>query len=350
MSDYLWDRSGPPDPEIEQLERALAPLRGSDRPRRTLEIAPAVAAPVRPRRRSLLAGGLALAGAAGAGAAVVGWRVGSDKPARPPSTSAPGGWELIVSSGQVAIEGRPVAGPARLAVGQTLMTGEGARARLDVPGVGTVQIDPRTRLRLLGTGERAHRLQLSAGVLHATIFAPPGTFFIETPAGVAVDLGCVYTVEVGPSGDGLITVQSGWVGFQRGGRESFIPQGGSCAIRVRNGPGTPVFLDAAPVFRRALTTFDTDGAAVEQDRALRTLLSAARPRDALTLWHLLGRAPAGARPRVLARLRALVPAAATVPAERVLAGEREAAEQLWDRLGLGPIALWRHWRADLDRR
>ena len=28
MSDqYLWDRSGPPDPEIERLEQVLAPLR-----------------------------------------------------------------------------------------------------------------------------------------------------------------------------------------------------------------------------------------------------------------------------------------------------------------------------------
>src|SRR5262249_23471792 len=25
--DYLWDRSGPPDPEIERLEQTLAPLR-----------------------------------------------------------------------------------------------------------------------------------------------------------------------------------------------------------------------------------------------------------------------------------------------------------------------------------
>ena len=34
---YLWDRSGPPDPEIERLEQLLAPLRyGFDR-----KIAPA---------------------------------------------------------------------------------------------------------------------------------------------------------------------------------------------------------------------------------------------------------------------------------------------------------------------
>ena len=29
--DYLWDRSGAPDPEIERLERALAPLRFRER-------------------------------------------------------------------------------------------------------------------------------------------------------------------------------------------------------------------------------------------------------------------------------------------------------------------------------
>src|SRR5262249_53544350 len=30
--DYLWDRSGPPDPDVERLEQALAPLRYRHRP------------------------------------------------------------------------------------------------------------------------------------------------------------------------------------------------------------------------------------------------------------------------------------------------------------------------------
>src|SRR5438270_4325903 len=33
--EYLWDRSGPPDPEIENLERILAPLRYRPHPLRT---------------------------------------------------------------------------------------------------------------------------------------------------------------------------------------------------------------------------------------------------------------------------------------------------------------------------
>jgi hypothetical protein len=384
--DYLWDRSGAPDPEIEGLERALAPLRGSDRPRRALELAwvPADAAPngapvasvggsvpaaavapvprdvvasaPRVRRRWMLVSGLAVAGAAGAAAVRV---RGERKPVPAPSAhapplagEAPGGWGLTLVTGRPHVDGRPLDGQARqaqLAIGQTLETDASSRARLEVPGVGYVQIDPRTRVRLLGTGAKAHRLSLAGGVLHATIFAPPGTFFIETPAGVAIDLGCVYSVEVGPEGDGLITVQVGWVGFQQGGRESFIPQGAFCAIRMRNGPGTPCFLDSSAGFRNALTTFDTSGAPRDQVRALRTLLAEARARDAVTLWHLLERAPPEARSRVLARLQALVPAAAAVATTRVLAGERKALEELWDRLDLGPIALWRQWRADLDR-
>jgi hypothetical protein len=363
--DYLWDRSGPPDPEIEQLERTLAPLRAPTTPLRALESTPplpgapaAAAHPLRPRRRWLLAGGLALAGAAGAAGAVAlvgrsGRRPSAGGvPAEAPVGSGgppPAGWALTIVSGRPQLEGRPPVPLTRLAVGETLLTDADGRARLDVPGVGTVRIDPRTRVQLLGTAAHAHRLKLLGGVLHASIFAPPGTFFIETPAGVAVDLGCVYSVQVGADGDGLISVQSGWVGFQQAGRESFIPEGASCAIRVRNGPGTPGYDDAAPAFREALTRFDTDGASVEQARALRTLLAGARPRDAVTLWHLLARAPAEARPRVLARLRALVPRTSTVAADRVLAGERAALDQVWDRLGLGPITRWRRWRADLDR-
>ncbi len=312
---------------------------------------PAPTSTARPARRRLLVGGLALAGVAGGIALRV--RMGRAPGARAPADlpvagGAPGGWGLTVVTGRPRIEGQEGL-PARLAVGETLETDDGARARLDVPGVGTVQIDPRTRVTLLGTEARAHRLRLSRGVLHGTIFAPPGTFFIETPAGTAVDLGCVYTVEVGRDGDGVVTVQAGWVGFQQGGRESFIPQGASCAIRVRTGPGTPCFLDATPSFQGALTAFDTSGAGRDQARALRTLLAEARPRDALTLWHLLERALPDSRPGVLRRLQALVPAAAEVPAARVLAGDRGAVEALWDRLDLGPISVWRHWKADLDR-
>ena len=73
------------------------------------------------------------------------------------------------------------------------------------------------------------------------IWAPPRLFFVDTPAGVAADLGCAYTLEVDDHGDGLLHVTSGWVALQLKDRESMVPAGASCATRPGVGPGTPFF-------------------------------------------------------------------------------------------------------------
>ena len=134
---------------------------------------------------------------------------------------------------------------------------------------------------------------MARGVVHALIWAPPGQFVIDTPSSRAVDLGCAYTLEVRPDGSGLIEVTGGWVAFEHGGRESFVPAGARCATRPGVGPGTPYLTDAPPALVAALTVLDT-GTASEQAQAaaLSHVLSDARPDDAVTLWHLLARVPA----------------------------------------------------------
>jgi hypothetical protein len=49
------------------------------------------------------------------------------------------------------------------------------------------------------------------------------------------------------------------------------------------------------------------------------LLAAARPRDTLTLWHLVSRVTPDLRPMVVDRIDELVPPPSTVVRERVLA-------------------------------
>jgi hypothetical protein len=217
-----------------------------------------------------------------------------------------------------------------------------------VPALGSVEVDPQTLVRLAATGTRGHRLQLDRGALHVTVSAPPRMFVVGTSAGVAVDLGCAYTIALGADGEGVVKVTSGWVGFQLGDRESLVPQGAECAIRAERGPGTPYYADVSAGFRRALALLDGPAGPLAQANALGTVLAEAQPRDALTLWHLLGRLPQEARPSVLQRLQALVPAAAGVPRARVLAGDRKALDQLWERLGLGPIGDWRPWTEGAD--
>ena len=110
-------------------------------------------------------------------------------------------------------------------------TGARERVTLEVATLGQVTMEPNTRLRLINTRAGDHRLALAHGTLHATIWAPPNQFFVETPSSLAIDLGCAYTLTVDDEGVGLVNVLVGWVGFKWRDRESLIPAGSSCQTR-----------------------------------------------------------------------------------------------------------------------
>jgi hypothetical protein len=178
------------------------------------------------------------------------------------------------------------------------------------------------------------------------ILAPPKLFRVTTPSAEVVDLGCAYTLEVDDAGNGSVRVAAGWVAFQNGARESFIPAGAACSMRRYRGPGTPYYLDASDAFIEALGRFDFGGDA----GALETVLREARKRDALSLWHLLVRAEPGLRDRVYDRLATLVPPPSGVSRDAALRLDRKAIDLWWDELGLGDTTWWRLWMSDWPSR
>jgi hypothetical protein len=101
----------------------------------------------------------------------------------------------------------------------------------------------------------------------------------------------------------------------------------------------PYFLDATPEFRSAL-------ASLGQGNALDIVLAQARPKDALSLWHLLSRVPREERGRVFDRFASLVHLPPVVRREGVIEGNRAMLDQAWDALDLGNTGWWRHWRRD----
>ena len=185
-------------------------------------------------------------------------------------------------------------------------------------------------------------LALRRGVIHALIWAPPRRFVVETPSARAIDLGCEYTLSVDDRGDGLVRVQAGWVAFQFDGRDSFIPAGAACRTTRQGGPGTPYFEDASEELRRALAAFDAGGEAGD----LKRVLAEARPRDGITLWHLLTRAPEAGRGLVFDRFATLVALPAEVTREGVLAKDRRMLDLSWNALNLESAEWWREWKRD----
>ena len=194
----------------------------------------------------------------------------------------------------------------------------------------------------MATRNAHHRLALTRGTLHAFIIAPPGQFVVDTPSATATDLGCVYTLHVNDDGSGMLSVVAGWGAFEYHGRESFVPADASARTDPDVGPGTPRYDDAPADFRNALDRIDFGPGHVEG--ALRVVLARARPRDAMTLWHLIARVSPANRAPVVDALAARVPIPAGVARDAVLDLDKAALDQWWDTLGLRETNWWRMWK------
>jgi hypothetical protein len=219
------------------------------------------------------------------------------------------------------VAGRPTAGSrgidqaARVPAGSFLETDGASRARIRVGPIGEVEVGPSSRVRLASARPGEYRLMLARGEIRATISAPPRFFFVDTPSATAVDLGCAYTMQVDATGAGVLHVTSGWVALEWEAKESLVPAGAMCTTRPGAGPSIPYFEDAGEAFQRALAAFESAGAA---GSSLDAVLTEARVRDTLTLWHLISRVPEVDRLRVFDRITALTPLPAGLTREKAL--------------------------------
>ena len=216
-------------------------------------------------------------------------------------------WQVSRLEGSAAVD--------KIKVGEWLQTDGNSRARITVGDIGVVDVEPNTRIRLVAASPTEHRLTLARGEISATVTAPPRLFLVDTPASTAVDLGCAYKIKTDEKGDGVLRVTSGWVSLEWKGRESLVPAGANCRTRSGTGPGTPYFEDAPQALQQALATFDFGSGGTS---SLDTILTEARVRDTLTLWHVLSRVDPIERVRVFNRMVELVPMPAGVSREKAL--------------------------------
>ena len=237
------------------------------------------------------------------------------------------GWDYTAVRGRATIDGVAASPSGVLRPGAWIETDRADSVRLHVGEIGIVALGPGTRARLAVAGPHAQRLTLAYGALRAEITAPPRLFVVETPAAVATDLGCAYTLTVDSLGTGLLHVTSGWVELARGDHLVIVPYDAYASIDAAAGPGTPYVDGATPDLRAALDAFDaeTGGAA-----ALRAALAAAGPADAVSVMSLLTRTEGAERRTVYERLAVLAPPPAGVDRAAALALEPHAINRWWD--------------------
>lgn len=308
MSDPLYNG---PDAEIEQLQELLSPYRYEgelpELPERVEEPPREAPRPSALTRPLLLAAGLLLA-------ASLGSRL------LPSDTKS---WALTQLEGaSVCVE----SDTCSLEEGEWLVTDASSRAMLEVADIGSMEVAPSSRLRLLATGEDQHRLELAQGRIDASVIAPPRLLIVDTPAATAVDLGCAYTLEVDEHGDGDLVVSSGWVSLETKTTTTLVVAGSQASMTVDRGPGLPTWWDASPEMVEAVAAWD-QGKVSDPTQ----ILEHARARDTYTLWHLLQRVEPEERGEVLRRIYALAPGT-SMDHRGLLSLREDALEQAWSEL------------------
>jgi hypothetical protein len=238
-------------------------------------------------------------------------------------------WEVVRLAGAPVVGSQPIEASGRIGAGEWIETDAGSRAAVKIGEIGSVDVEPNTRVRVLVARPSEHRLALARGEIRAKISAPPRLFFVDTAAGTAVDLGCEYALQVDADSFGRLEVTKGWVLLQWKGLESLVPAGASCRTRPQAGPGIPYFDDAPESVKQALERYAFEEGGIDD---LNVILVSARVRDTLTLWHLLSRVPVDERERVYDRMAALTPVPEGVSREQALKLDAETLRRWRDEL------------------
>jgi hypothetical protein len=325
MNDYLWDRSGPVDPAVADLEARLQSA-AFDPTVHPLNVPPArQAAPGSGRGtvRTALYAAAACMAAIAALAAFHQWRLRWDT-GRPWTIN--GGASSLNVGGSLHVRTEP--------------------ATVDIARLGQFTARPGTELTLTSTGPSRHRMTLNRGEIDVRVWAPPGRVAVHTSAGDVIDLGCMFRLSVDDGRAAHVTVDTGWVNLDNVFGNSFVPAGASASMAVGRRPDIPVYDDASVAFRQAVRSLELAPAALAPD-LVRTIVEDARTRDAVTLLTLSDIPGLGAATRtaVLERLAVLEPPANRATAALTMAGDRDAFWRWHDDLPLPALKnWWANWR------
>ena len=228
---------------------------------------------------------------------------------------------------------------ASLPVGQVVKPSTSTRVR--IARIGWMDIAAQSAVTLLSTRSNEHRLSMSAGRVHVSVWAPPRSVAVRTPSGNVMDLGCEFIVNADDKRT-TVDVVSGWVQLDNEVGEVVVPGGATSEMRRSRRPTVPVFRSATSSFQAAMQQLDDRSDA--PPAALEVVLREARRRDVFTLLVLAMRRPAE-RDVILARAAQLMPPRDETVLLRARRGDDDAVWNWVHDLPLPPEKGWvRNWR------
>ena len=248
-------------------------------------------------------------------------------------------WSVEKVSGYPMIESHVLIDQGILKIGEKLFTDSESRARLKVGLVGEIEIEPKSEIQIIETKTSEYRLILSKGQIAARTWVAPKLFSVKTSSSVVTDLGSKYDLSVDEQASTLIQVKSGWVLMEYKNRRILLCAETTCISDSSKGLGVPVSNEASSTFKESLYKLDFENSSKNE---LAILLSEAKKKDLITLFHLLKHLDNESRGMIYDRISLLFKMPQRITREGIVHGDKDMMGRLWTELGLGSISIYHY--------
>ena len=197
-------------------------------------------------------------------------------------------------------------------IGQTRSTGSQQHLELALNGIGTLNLEPDTTVKLLASSPTEQRVQLDRGTVHAKVNAPPRVFMVDTPVARAVDLGCEYTLHVAGNHRTERKVTFGRVALEDGRNSVTVYAGFETTQSPKSPPRVPWPSDATPELEELIRQADVERDAKALDQLIHHPCDVTKHclgpfEQQLALWHLAFRLDTAGRKAAIEKLSEAVP-------------------------------------------
>jgi hypothetical protein len=240
-------------------------------------------------------------------------------------------WNIESLAGHPEINNKTFDGYDFLHIGDILTTDAISRVKLRTGSVGSLVIEPNSRIKLLSIMPGTHKIYLDRGTTEVSRWGSPFNFYIQTPAGLVIDNGSDYKLIMDQDLE-FIHSESGTVILQDKGEESIINAGADCVSKKDVGPGTPYYPDAPKAFIAALYNFDFTS---NKDTSISVILSNSRVKDVLSLWHLLYKTKGEDQKKIFDAINSKVSIPTYIDFTKVANGDKIMLNRLGEYLRIG---------------
>ncbi len=186
-------------------------------------------------------------------------------------------WKIIQINGTVLLNNEVINSPGDFSVNSALQTEDNSSAKLEIINVGTIEVDPNTKLTRNGTNS----LKIQSGrIVKNPVKQTESIFIITDLADFNEDLNSQFELSVNEEKNSLFVYQ-GIVKINLKGFESIVPEGFACEVK-KNRYAIPYNPESDQQLINLLKEF-----AGPADPNLVLITSLASANDALSVWHVL---------------------------------------------------------------